>query len=346
MNNTQNAPTNKHLFALTAILFFAPAVPFVLKNNNYWLTKEENDFVKWYIKYWFIILWIFLFWILSYIISFMYWKSISNLIKFDISSIIWNILTWTWIIMIIVWVFMIFGDKPIFQKWINIDVWKVKSWNFALISNYIPIYNLYLWYSNNRDLKNYWWLKESIFLLFVWILLWIISYNNPVFITLLFLLFIIVRAWSLLWWIDFIKDKYKEKIDWLFNNNPEEILWYFTWFVKFLFSKISKKKQDLKESIWKDKLMYSQIIDQENNETQIDYKIFYIEYALLIIITITYLMYISAEIKVKISWMFYIIPYLILLTRYWIVIYCKKIIPIPVLHEISIKINNLISIIK
>lgn len=346
MDNTQNTPTNKHLFALTAILFFAPAVPFVLKNNDYWLTKEDNDFVKWYIKYWFIILWVFILWIVSYTISYIYWKSISNIMKFDISSLIWNVLTWWGIIMIIVWIFMIFADKPIFSKWININLWKVKSWNFSLISNYIPLYNIYLWYSGKRDIKRYWWLKESTFFLFIWILLWSISIKNPVFITFIFIVFLLVRIWTLLWWIDFIKDHIKEKIDKLFNNNPEEILSYFTWFIKFIAGKLIKNKKSLIEYIERDKKMYSQIIEIENNETQIDFVIFYIQYGLLILLSFSYLIYINSEIRIKISWLFYVVPYLFLITRYWIVIYCKKIIPIPILHEISIKIKNLINIIK
>ncbi|MEF2176215.1 MAG: hypothetical protein V3575_07135 [Candidatus Absconditabacteria bacterium] len=346
MDNTQNTPNNKHLFALTAILFFAPAVPFVLKNNNYGLTKEENDFVKGYIKYGFIIIGIFIVGILSYLISYLYGNIISSWINFDISAIIGTILTWTGIIMIIVGIFMIFGDKPIFQKGIDIKVGKVKSGNFGLITNYIPLYNLYLWYSNNRDLKNYWWLKESIFILFLWIILGIISFNNPVLITFIFLIFILLRIGTLLGGIDFIKDNQKEKIDGLFNNNPEEIIGYVTGFLKFLISKFTKKKVNLNELISKDKKMYSQIVDLDNNRTQVDYKIFYIEYGLLIIFTLSYLIYINAEIKVKISGLFYTIPYLLLLARYGIVIYCKKLIPIPILHEISIKIKNLISIIK
>lgn len=333
MDNQPNI-TNKHIRSLAAVMLFAPFLPFILKSWNYELSDEDKIFIWWYIKYWIIIDLLILASIVLSIINFFNRNIIVYYIK--------NIMLILWIIMIIIGIFMIFWDKDIFQEKEKINLWykKIQSWNMDIIFYYLPVYNFYLWYLDDKDLKSYRWIKESIILLTLWLIIIAISWN--IFLNIIVFLLYILRVVSLIWWIDLINDDIKEKLDKLFERNPEEIFGYIKWVVLYVYDKITSKT--------KSNFMLSTYINDAKRQycVNIDYtnKLLIIEYVLLL----AWIIYLSRNINIalqfQISWLFYLIPLIIIVWRYLVMLPSKRLPHIPIAYEIVKIWKKIVNLIK
>ncbi len=299
--------TKKHTFSLLALWFMAPFM------NNIDLTKEglqeeEIKFVKWYIKAGFIV------WgaILIAIIISILLSRISNPLGGIISSLVWAIP----VLMLIFWTFSILNNRP-FSFTAQLDKQALKQLNnpvkqdigpLKFIYYYIPLYNLYLWYTQRDNPKVYRWVKESIifniiilllptsFLMFVWI----VGY--------------ITRVAFLIWGKDIIPDNTKQKLDQLFEINPEEIWGYIKGVLLYIFN--STKTGQLKKYIDQAKKEYTHL------DSKFDKKLL-AEYIIIFLLLLPGIL----------------TPYALLYSGWWIwryalAIYLKKLPYIPLIHEV------------
>jgi hypothetical protein len=253
MNKLQSIEIQKkNEFALCSIMFFSPLIHYQLKKDNYWLSEQDKFFIMWYIKYGYIVISIL---ILNILLSIYNLWSNSSYISTTIDII--NILL---VLLVILWMILIFSNIYIFQKnTVVLDFKKIQSWNLNILLEYLPILNYYFRYNKQKDIKSYWWLKESIVVTTFFILS--VLFINSLFLIILFILFYIIRIATLFGWIDFISDNFKEKLDNIFNKNPEEIYGYIKWIVLFSIEKIVNKwdiSDDRKNYlIFQSKLEYS-----------------------------------------------------------------------------------------
>lgn len=332
---------DKHTYSLVSILFFAPWVYFLLnwKNDNN-ISDEDKQFIMWYIRYWLIILWLLIFSLIIYIVSI----SINLYVYFFtwLSSLIATIA----VLMIIAWFFLIFQDKQIFQSKIDIVDIKYKKINVNSIDiafYFLPINNFHIWY-NNPDINKYWWVKESFLWWYLWAVFTIITLNIPLSLVLLSLIF--VRTVSLVFNIDIIPDKYKEKIDKLYDTNPEEIFSYIKSMIIFFYKKIKDTDTNKKEYFvdlekYKNEYWYILNIDKYDKENIIKYKDIFLQYliAFVFALVLSNIIYINTIIKFNsISNILYL-WYFFVIIRYLYMIYKKKIINIPIFKEIVDLIN-------
>lgn len=338
MENKEIEIWNKHKFSRAAIMMLAPFVQLLLNSPDFELTEEEKTFVKWYIKFGYIIIWIL---VISALIGWV-WYFVDNLVLYRLFNIfsIWFSAIWIWLIFI--WIFLVHSEKLIFKWWIDIWYKHIKSWNSDTILYYIPIYNLILWYQNPAEAKSYWWLKESIIFWILFTLVWLISWS--VLVLLIMLILMIFRVVSLLWWIDFIKDEYKEKLDKLFDKNPEEMFAYIKAPIQLVFNKILKKL-NYKHS----ESALSQFISETKKEYSTlgttDDKYLMIEYVLLIWINVwIFIEYIINIINFDIMGFITILPWFFIITRYISALYINKVIYIPILHEFAQVIKKVVKL--
>lgn len=329
----ENEITDKHKISLAAIMLMAPLIFFQLKNwtRDKNLTEKDKNFINWYIKYWilidsFVIIAIFL-GILNFYNSRFFWDYI---ISFLLSIVL---------IAIITWVFLIFSEKQIFTwKWNSLQYKKIKKWNTNFIFYYLPIYNFYLWYNQDIDSKKFRWIKESMLLCTIWVFIW----TTPS-LTVILILFYIFRVISLIAWIDFIKDWFKEKLNLLFTKNPEEIFAYIKWTIIYAAKQFKNKTKNSSKSL----NFYIQKHTKEY-ETLTNYKNKTIisEYIIAILLILTNLSIILPSIQYKIMWWLYIIPTTLIVWRYLIMIPRKELPYLPIIHEITIGIKKLIIFLK
>lgn len=322
----------KNEFALCSIMFFSPLIHYQLKKDNYWLSEDDKSFIMWYIKYWYLIIWILL---LNFVLS------IYNLLhNLNILHIIINIINILLVLLVLLWMILIFSNVYIFQKnTLILDFKKIRKWNLNILLEYLPILNYYFRYNKQKDIKSYWWLKESIIVTTFFILIWLFA--NSIFLIILFILFYIIRIATLFWWIDFVSDDFKEKLDNLFNKNPEEICGYVKWIVLFSLEKITNKwdvsDERKKYLISNSKLEYSWLHKMNKFNLFVEYFVYLVLlFVFFVLLKVPYL--ISSEI----FWWLYLIPWILLLSRYLILIPQKKLPYVPFIHDIYVYINKLL----
>ncbi len=340
MENQEFEVKTKHQLSLVCNFLF-PIAPLInLFIDKMWLelNEDEKNFINWYKKLWTINLWLFILNSFIWIIYFMFIRS-------DFLYRPWKAITIIIVAIIIIWIWLIFSDKYIFQNNnINYEYKKISSWNINILLYYIPIYNFHLWYTQEKNIKSYRWIKESIlfwtFFSLIWISLWI---NQNISIMIIMFLLIIFRVVSLLWWIDVIKDQQKEKLDKIFDKNPEEIFWYIKWSIIYLFKKMISKNiewfnSSIHDFINNEKKTYSYLND-------IQYQII-IEYIIFILLFWWWIWYTNffVRIKLEIYSFILIIPLFIIIWRYIIAILNKKLPHIPIIHEIVVNIRKIINL--
>lgn len=336
-NNKEFQINNKHIFSLAAVMLFAPFIPFILKSWDYELSENDKLFINWYVKYWLLldlILWLAaIVWIINILNNFV--------IILNYISQILLIIGLAWIIF---WIFYVFSDKPMFlSKSLKEDYFKnIRAWNIDILFYFLPIYNFYLWYFGKQDIKSYWWIKESVIISCFWILLYLITWSF--YINILFIFIYIVRIISLIWWIDFVPDHIKEKLDKLFEKNPEEMYWYLKWTAKYFIDKIKSKWHELNNApqvyITNAKKEFVDVVDLSWN------KIIIIEYAILTIIAVYELYYLFYELRYMVWAFIYFIPTMILIWRYVVLLSNKKAVYLPVIHEIVLYSNKVFKFLK
>ncbi len=333
---------DRHLYSIAAILLLAPFVYFIINSKDSDISKNDKEFILWYIKYWLATLSIIIVWTLIYILSFTIW-----LLPIFFSNIAYLTLV-IWIAWILAWIFMVFKEKRVFTKNIDIKYKKINWSTLDIVFNYIPWYNISIWYSN-PDIKNYRWSKESFMLWFIWSIVSISTFN--IFLSFFLLTLIILRAISLWAWIDVIKDSWKEKLDTLFNKNPEEIFSYIKWLIIFIYKKIKDSSLQYeiytKETI-KAKKDYQEIINMDKS-----YQSFFWEnkniLAQYIILSVSILLTLSSIInfmQYNLYWNIILFALLFIIFRYWYLVYSKKLINIPILYEIVLLFAYLIKLIN
>lgn len=345
MENKEFKVEDKHTYSIISILFFAPIVYFIVKNyddQDNKINDEDKDFINWYIKYWLAIDMLI---IVSVILYFMFYysRTIPYLVKSIADLLIIISLT-----MIVVWFFMIFSNKKILNKKVDIKYKKIKVDSVDMIFNYLPIYNLIQRYKE-PDIKSYRWLKESIILWSFWSIITFISLNQ--FLSLLILLVIILRSISLSVGIDIIPDKIKEKIDVIFSKNPEEIFWYIKWFIIFFIEKIKDKNTSwnkLIEEINNSKKEYENIVEinYNNKKSVAENKNLLIQYLILFIILWFTLVDLINSIKYSLYFNLFIAAFTLILFRYIYVVISRKYIKIPILNEVVLWTEKLIGFIN
>jgi hypothetical protein len=126
-------------------MFFSPLVNNILNKKNIEITNDDEKFIKWYIKLWYLLIIILsitlLTWLLNYniqseIIDILYNFSIISLTIILVAGSI-GILTDT---NILIW------DKQVMDLYYE----HITSDKKEVLLNYIPIYNIYLWYTQHN----------------------------------------------------------------------------------------------------------------------------------------------------------------------------------------------------
>ncbi len=314
----------RHMIALAAILWRAPVLPFFLKKWNFEFDKNDKAFIDGYIKYWFVV-------IGALVLAGLFWYLAG---KLDIGALQWvfSLFVLGGFGLIFGGVFMIFSDKFVFQKIDYKPEYKsINSGNIDLVLNYLPVYNFFMWEYGQDDIESYRWLKESIILWSIWMVLALFFFNN-LGLMLFVLIIIVLRVITLLAGMDFVPDEYKSKIDQLFDKNIEELYGYIKWPIIYLVMKV-KQGGVVSESI-------SNLIKVSKSKYSTKHNILndrelWIQYGLLAMIAIyfvtqlgmyTYNMYVN----------FYISGLVILVGRYLIYINDKKVPYLPVLDDLSV----------
>jgi hypothetical protein len=322
----------KNEFALCSIMFFAPLIHYHLKKNNYWLLEQDKLFIMWYVKYWYIVISILL---LNIVLSvYNLWPTLTS-IFFAIDII--NILL---VLLVTIWIFLIFSNTHVLQKNTAIlDLKKIKSWNLNILLEYLPISNYYFRYNKEKDIKSYWWLKESIIFTSAFVVTNL--FVNNLFLIIFFIVFYIIRIATLFGGIDFISDSFKEKLDIVFHKNPEEIYWYIKGIILFSIEKVvnnwdvsdERKAYLISQSKWE----YSWLNNINNLDLLIEYSIY-----ILILLLFFILFKVSDKVSSNISWWFYLISWVILISRYLVMLPQKKLPYIPIIHDLYVLIKNIL----
>lgn len=330
IEETKTHDTNtKTQLSLAAALFFSPLVQNMLRKDTRDITDQERDFIRGYIKFGYITL---LFWVLT-IVSWV----MNYLFALKILSVIYTISIFLLIFLLVIGVVSILSDISL-VKW-----WDAKTQNYTIEGNkkdiilkYLPIYNTYLWYQAHTFDKPNWWIKESIVL---WTLFLLVSLLGSIFLSSCMLILIIFRISALMSDVDFLNIQIKQHINTLFFKNPEEIMWYATGFLIYLAKSlghifVSMQPYNLAAEIAKEKEIYSHIITLQDN------KYIIIEYILWILLTIwlIYIIKIDFTIRTYYAWFW------LLILRYLIMAIQLKHVPhLPIAREILLLIKAIIS---
>ena len=310
----------KTQLSLAAALFFSPLVQNMLKKNTRDITDKDRDFIRGYIKFGYITL---LFWVItiaSWIMNYIF--------VLKILSVTYTISIFLLIFLLVISVVSILSDISLL-KWRS-----TKPQNYTIEGNkkdiilkYLPIYNIYLWYSAHTFDKPNRRIKESLLL---WTIFLLVCMSGNIFMSSTLLILIIFRVAALMSDIDFLTIPIKQRLNKLFLKNPEEMMWYITWSLRYLIQSfvhifVPMPVYTLQIEIVKEKESYSRIIDIYNNTNII------IEYILwiLLMIWLVYIMRIDFTIRTYTVWFW------LLILRYMIMAIQLKHIPhLPIAREL------------
>jgi len=224
----------RKLFSVVALVFFAPIISTLLKDNenDYELSENDIKIINTYKKAWYLVL-------LSTIINI---SILIVYIKYSLSFLIY-IIYWITAFITIYLLYninLIYSDKwALFFSWNEIkkiEVNNVKAWNIDYLLLYLPFVNEYLFQSKKFTKEQEYWLKESVFLYFILAIIWNLSIFFPNLVgVFFFLVFIIIaRIVSLFFWIDVVADNIKANIYDSFEKRSLELFAYFCAWIKFI----------------------------------------------------------------------------------------------------------------
>lgn len=321
VEETKAHDTNtKTQLSLAAALFFSPLVQNMLNKNTWDITDKDRDFIRWYIKLWYITL---LFWIITIATGVM-----NYLFAINILSIIYTISIVILVFLLVISIVSILSDISLI-KWgdYTLQTHTIEGNRKDILLKYIPLYNIYLWYaSHSFDTPN-WRIKESILL---WMVFLLVSMLGNVFLSSVILILIIFRIAALMSDIDFLTTWIKKTLNWLFSKNPEEVLWYATWFLIYLIkslvhSFVQLQPYTLEAEIQKEKEVYSRIIYVQSNSSII------IEYIVWVILIVWCIFIIKPDFSIRT----YYAAFWLLICRYLIMILQLKHLPhLPIAREV------------
>lgn len=217
MNSSSNF-TDKHLASLAAIMLLAPAVSFMLKEKSIDIAVEEESYVKSYIRYGYNIL-------MVLALALIVWGTYSFFFQIPVLYWVNYSLLGAVILMIVIGVFSIVNNKTILSR--EAHNTPELSGNPAVIIYYIPLYNYYLWYNESDeslDKQSYQWVKESVILWSVYLIIISIWPNAAAIFLGLFI--IIARCIMVTVGMDMLSSAAKEKLNRLIYRNIEELIAY------------------------------------------------------------------------------------------------------------------------
>lgn len=324
---------NKHLRALSCIFFLWPIVPMALQRWDYNLKNGDMEFIQSYVKYWTALDVAFVIYI---ILSAYNYMNYSEFMYYVVNIILFGII-WA----LFFGIYLIFKGRRFESLESEITYTKIKPWNTNLLFYYAPIYNLWLWYESNKDMKSYRWIKESITFLTLFVIFNFISqffsYSLTTFINVIFIWLYIFRLVSLLGGMDVVSDQVKEELDGLFDMNPEEIFAYPKWAIIFVYLKAKAKNLEinttLSQQIDKEKKVYKEINYFQKEDWKVN-KFLISQYAILAILVLTYLYYNFWRFSFDILGLIYLLPWVLFICRYLMIIFTKKASYIPVIYEL------------
>ncbi len=310
------------ILSFASIFWFAPVIHFFINIKNFNIKNQSDiDFIKHYILIWYLnIIYIFLM-LVSYILFIF-----TNKIIFHYIANYWIII---FFIIFAREIISVFNKKKILeQKISDLIFFKTNNLNINdIIKLFLPWSNFYF---SLKWLKSL-YLKESILLRS----LVIISYLFlPIWISKTLFFIIIFRIIILFLGYDFISLETSKKLDKLFDQNIEEIRWYFVGIILFvihnikLFLKNDNNKLNYEETFNTYtnycKKLYSQYYTFEKKELIVEYLIF-----IILIINLLYQV-IHNYSFFDIYWIFIII---ILVSKYILQVKLRKLTLIPIIHE-------------
>ena len=320
----------KTQLSLAAALFFSPLVQNMLKNNTRDITDKDRDFIRGYIRFWYISI---VFWIIAIAAGIL-----NYLFVLDILSMVYTVSIFILVFLLLISIVSILSDISLLRWWdLSIQTYSVEGNKKDIILKYLPIYNIYLRYTAHTFEKPNRWIKESILL---WSIFLLIATMWSVWASSIALIAIIIRIAALMSDIDFFNIKTKQVINKLFFKNPEEIRWYVTWFIVYLgksFIHLFTKMQpyDLRTEVIKEKEAYGHIIDIQSNSSII------IEYILWIILTIGLVYITQPDFTVRT----YYVAIWLLISRYLVMgIQLKHLPHLPIAREIILLIKGIWSL--
>lgn len=306
----------RNQLALASLFFFRPLTKWIIKKDWFNLDSNDKSFIEWYIKIWLLASLLLLIYIAIVFGKYYIWESILD----PISKILIIVI----LVIIISWVIWIFSNISIWEK-INTNTTATSKNNILL--TYFPLINIYSRYNNHDFDKPDTINKESIILRTIFTISLV---TGNLFMIAIILIIIILRFVSLLMWIEVFGNKFKESVNKIFHINPEEIWWYVSWSIIYLFKK-KDKQQEIQDLIENEKIDYQKLYNTK--------EIFHIkvQYILLIVLLWTMIYFNTWNIS-------FIIFVWIILSRYAIMqIKWKHLPSIPLIKElvfIIIKITN------
>ena len=334
-NNDKLKDTNKLQLWIAAVMFFSPFVHSNLNNTNLELNDDEKKFLKWYIKLGYINIFLL-------IISVIFW-TISYFVDYQIVTWIYFIFIFALIWFVIIWIFWVVTDINIFWWWKKLFQYKeITSDKTDIILWFIPIYNIFMWYKIHNFDNPYRRIKESIIWRSLFVVLSLIT--SSAWIGSLILILIIIRVVSLVSWIDLISDESKKKINKIFYKNPEEIRWYVSGFINFVWKKIHLNSKLDRET----KISLNDFVNKEKEDYQLIYtfqieKKLYFQYGILALLL---WWQIYKWFGFMDSWIFYV-PITMIILRYFVMYLKWKHLPnLPILKEFIDLIYHLIYLLR
>ncbi len=246
---------NKIELSLSSIMFFSPLIKNLIKKKEN-ISNEEILFIKWFIKLWYFNIIILSISIFLQIIFYM----TNNTIYQTISIVIAWVLTLS---LVIGSIYAVSNKEIIKNKESKIEE---KNNKLDLLLNYIPLYNIYLWYKKHNFENPDIILKESIIIRGLYSIIFIIFTNptiNRIILT-IFIVRVIMFISNINYW-----DKIKNFINKLFKKNPEEIRWYFSGTIFWLFN-----KKNIEENVDIQKKQFELLFKLEEKQILLEYIIF------------------------------------------------------------------------
>ncbi len=280
----------KTQLSLAAAMFFSPLVQNMLNKNSRDIPEQDKQFIRGYIKFWYVTLLFGLITITTWILHYLFMLNILNMI-YTVSIFILMFL-------LLISVVSILSDISLLKWWDHgLDIYSVEGNKKDIILKYLPIYNIYLWYSAHNFEKPNRRIKESLLL---WTLFFIVSITWSVWWSTIILIAIVVRIASLMSDIDFLKIPTKKILNTLFFKNPEEIIGYISWFCMYiakscvhLFFTTKMEPYTLAREIKRQKEYYGYIIDITWNTSII------MEYILWILLMVGLIYVINPDFTVR-----------------------------------------------
>lgn len=229
MSDIEKRDSNTTMMALAALMFFSPFIHYMLRNWAIASQEQEKNFVLGYVK-------------LGYINRIFLLATITSgvgnyFITSSFLSVVYAICIGIVLIILLVGSICILSNVSLtIQKDFSITFYDVGD-KQDLILKFLPLYNVYLRYK----LHNFWapnrWVKESLLWRTFFVLLALTG--HPLILSVIIVLRIL-RVATLMAGLDVLHIQAKSDINNLFFKNPEEIRWYFSGGILFLWKGIQK----------------------------------------------------------------------------------------------------------